>query len=176
MIRRAPALFMFVVAASLAGSAISAARLSVARAREQAAGERAPAVAADLAEVINLRARQEQIAAGQRPKEDVYAEFAAALSEAGLPSGCLRDLSPDGDKALETGSTTAGPRLRVQSVRLTIEPVTLVQLGNLLASWRAKQPVWRTSSIELSAPTGADRPEGAYTARLVLSATYLGSN
>jgi hypothetical protein len=167
---------MFIAATSLAGSAISAGRLSAARAREQAAGAQAPAVAAQLGEVLNLRAHQEQIAASQRPTEDIYAEFGSAMSEAGLPSACLKDLSPDGDKALESASTTPGPRLRVQSVRLTIEPVTLAQVGNLLASWRTRQPVWRTSSIELNATAPADRPEGSYTVRIVLSATYLGSN
>ncbi|MGD6027680.1 hypothetical protein QUV00_22675, partial [Xanthomonas citri pv. citri] len=91
----------------------------------------------DAQEVMSLRASQEVVGVAQRPRDDVYAQISRTLIDAGIPSGVLRDLTPEGDRPIEGALTGSGPSLRTQSMRISLEPITPAQLGAFLTQWRS---------------------------------------
>lgn len=154
----------FVTAAALV-------RVSRAEARAEGVAGQLTAVTQDAREILALRARQEIVALTQRPREDVYAQISRTLLDAGIASGTLRDLSPEGDRPVEAAGSGASPRLRTQSMRFTLEPITPSQLGAFVQRWRTDQPAWRVAGVELVHLQG--RPDDSYTCRLTIAATYV---
>jgi hypothetical protein len=89
-------------------------------------------------------------------------EVSAALAAAGLPASTLANLSPDNGTAVP-----GGPGLVQLRAGLTLNNVTLPQVGRFLAEWRRRQPSWTVTGIDLiqeqpkaDAPnkTGGDLP------------------
>lgn len=131
-------------------------------------------IVADTAEIALLHARRPSISAGKRPHPNVFARLTAALVEAGLPAAILRDAAPGEDAPLALDTDR---RYRRQNMRVTLDPVTLPQLGLFLDTWRRRQPEWTTTTIQLTPiidksakSAGALRP---LRAALVMEATYL---
>jgi hypothetical protein len=81
--------------------------------------------------------------ASPKPPPNVSGQVADALVEAGLAPALLTNLAPEAE-------TSVGPRYRRQAARLTLEPVTLPDLGRFLKVWRSTRPEWTIASITIS--------------------------
>jgi hypothetical protein len=146
-------------------------RLAGAQRRAESAAARLTSLAADAQEVLDLRSRHATAAAGRRPPQDLIAQVTATLADAGLPADRLRAVEPQSDAPIRAGDR-AGPPYRRQVMRLTLEPVSLTELGSVLNLWRTRQRVWAITHVELAATARPDQPDPAYRATLRLTATY----
>lgn len=75
-------------------------------------------------------------------------EISAALAAAGLPASALANLSPDSGIAVPGSAPGAG--LTQLRAGLTLNDITLPQLGRFLAEWRHRQPAWTVTGIDLT--------------------------
>ncbi len=148
----------------------------------RAAGRAAEAVAfqqsvvEDAAEVRRLRTTRPAISAGKRPQPNVYAHLTDALVEAGLPAHVLKDVTPGEDSSIRIDG--APGNYRRQSMRVTLESLTLPQTGRFLDAWRVGQPEWTIASMQLTPMPGKGRDKAGDTPRalrisIVMEATYL---
>jgi hypothetical protein len=98
--------------------------------------------------------------AAPKPPPNVSGQVADVLVEAGLAPALLTNLAPGAE-------TSVGPCYRRQAARLTLEPITLPDLGRLLNVWRSTRPEWTIASITVSPQivrqTGANQPDAADT-------------
>lgn len=123
-----------------------------------------------------LRAQPAVSGFGARPDQDVIQLANGVLSTAGLPAGRLRTVAPEHDRAIADDRDGR----RAATVRLVVEPLTVQELGALLASWRSSQQVWSVARIDLiamsrgeSGASGAGRSSGQYRASITVTATYI---
>jgi hypothetical protein len=123
---------------------------------------------ADLDELTELRRERAVVAESRRPTQDLIAQVNAALRNAGVATDRMKSLDPEADTPL------AG-RYRSQTLRVTLERLSLREVGAFLASWRAAKTVWTPRSLELAHVAGSDgkSPSDRYDARVVIAATYL---
>lgn len=131
-------------------------------------------VTSKAARITALRAQAPVSGFGARPDQDVIKLANDVLNTAGLPVGHLRTVVPEPDRALADDRDGR----RAATVRLGVEPVTVQELGALLAAWRSSQQVWSVARIDLAAITsaanpGGGRPSGQYRATIVVTATYI---
>lgn len=125
----------------------------------------------DAEEIIDLRSKQQTINAAQRPPQDVIALVNSTLASVGIPSNRLQNLFPESDSTLASGNIGAGPAYKLQSIRLTLEGLSVQEIGAFLSEWRASQQVWTPSRIELNHVRKQD--ENCYNVTIVLSAIYI---
>lgn len=131
----------------------------------------------DAVEVLELRLREERIAARPRPQEHLIAQVNVVLAEVGIPSRQLRSVQPESDTAVtlensETSRVAGENGLRRQSVAISLQQLTVAALGDLLLRWREAHPTWTTSRIELLKHRGDSA--ATFDVTIVVSATYLG--
>jgi hypothetical protein len=81
--------------------------------------------------------------------------LAAAVSSAGLPSKVLSSVSP-GPEEKVPGDLHA---IR-QRASVSLGSLTLPELGRLLETWRASEPAWVVTGIDLGAETKAKADPG----------------
>jgi len=115
--------------------------------------------------LIDLRARQDVVAAARRPPQDVIALVNKTLREAGVPTDRFKNLEPESDVPTSGG-------LRRQTLRLLLEQVSLPQLGQFLAEWRTRQDLWTPTSIELTHRVSGADADDHFDVRVVVGATY----
>lgn len=159
----------YVAAALAAGVFVAALRGSaLARAHEDSASEEAALekTTADLREWAALKVEREIVAEKKRPTQDVIAQVNAVLRDAGIPTQRLKNLEPEADVPV------AG-RYRTQTLRLSLEKLSLHDIGAFLAAWRAAKSVWTPRSIELSQVALPDGSSAGLDVRVLISATYL---
>jgi len=169
--RRRPALVLLLVAAGTAlAVALAGARTRAAERELAAERARLDRLTQRVQRAVDLAARAERVAIGQRPQSDVLGRVQTALREAQVPVSRLQRLAQSADTALDRRGSRQGPQRRRQSYRLTLGPVTPAELGRFLAAWRHGQSLWRVSRLELSHQRGAAND---YAATIVVSATYL---
>lgn len=125
----------------------------------------------DSQRILELRARQQTIAEQKRPDQDVIARVNAVLAEAGIPSDRFGGLRPESDAALP-GPNQNATGYRRQSVRITLNELSVDQIGSFLSKWTQTQPLWIPSRIELTHSRNASNA-GQYSLNLLLSATYV---
>lgn len=171
--RRSSIIISLVAALALLVLVVGVTRLRAATSRADAAFSTLVSVGRDAQELLALRRRQPTRATGEQPTQDTLARVTATLAEAGIPAERLRNLERESDSELSAGS---GERLRALSMRVVLEPVTVVQLGAFLARWRDGQKLWDVSRLELNHTGAADEQEGTYTVRLVITAVYAAQN
>ena len=136
------------------------------------AAETQLATAVDKArEVMELRSKQQRVAAGERPPQDVIAQINRTLAEVGIRSDRLTGLEPVADRAL-SGSAAAG-RYRRQSVSATIDRLEPAEIGRFLAEWRQSQPMWIPTRIELFHTRQQLPSSNLYAMRVEMTAIYL---
>ena len=167
---RAAILGVWVVALGLP-LAISANRLGTAHS-ELAVGRSSLVRIADSAQrIVDLRGAKQRIAEHKRPEQDVIARVSAALAEAGIAAKHFGGLRPESDAAL-AGSGHTPIAYRRQSVRVSLNDLSIAQLGAFLFEWSATQRLWTPTRIELTharSRQGSDR----YDATILITATYL---
>lgn len=128
-------------------------------------------VTSKAARLAALRAQPAVSGFGARPDQDVIQLVNGVLDRAGLPAGRLRSVQPEPDRAVIDDRDGR----RAATVRLALEPVTVQELGSLLAAWRSGQQVWSVARIDLSAMAGggAGRVSGQYRVSITVTATYV---
>jgi hypothetical protein len=98
----------------------------------------------------------------------LVADVSAALTGAGVPVARMTSLSPSAaSPRFDGGGSTGAVRLsdggtvhRVQrSASMTLEDVTLPELGGFLREWNRTQPAWRVASIQITPqPLASSQP------------------
>ncbi|MEE8154273.1 MAG: hypothetical protein V3T53_04860 [Phycisphaerales bacterium] len=150
---------------------ISANRLAEARSQLVAARSSLVRIADSAQRIVQLRGEQERIAEHKRPEQDVIARVSAALAQAGIAAKHFGGLRPESDAAL-AGTGHTGIAYRRQSVRVSLNDLSITQLGAFLSRWSATQRLWTPTRIELTharSRQGSDR----YDATILITATYL---
>ena len=144
-------LCVFVCVGVAAGAGRSALQARAAAVRAQASWEQ-------LADAAS-RVRQAQATSPSfdEPVGDaqtaMIAKVSTALTRAGVPVARMTSLSPAG--ASPVGDTvrlsdhSTVRRVR-RSASVTLDPVSLPDLGAFLSAWRGEQPQWRVSSLQLT--------------------------
>ena len=77
------------------------------------------------------------------------------VSKAGLPPSALQNLTP------ETESAHGTTGLRRQVAKLTLDSLTLPELGRFLQEWRSAEPVWTVSSLDITPAPARKRAAAA---------------
>jgi hypothetical protein len=129
----------------------------VARADANVAFHQLSVASADAREVAAIRAAAPPQSRRHRPPSGLATHVADVVSKSGLPQSALQNLSP------ETESGVGATGLRKETAKLTLEPLTLAELGRFLQEWRLAEPLWTVASIDIT-PTSTrgrgtnDRP------------------
>ena len=147
---------------------VSASRLSDARTQHDTALTAQQRVINEAQQIIRLRSKQQRIAEHKRPEQDVIARVNTTLAEAGIPPERFGGLRPDSDAALPNTA------YRRQSVRITLDELSIIELGAFLDQWSQSQQLWTPTRIELTharSRPGSDRYR--YDAAILITATYL---
>ncbi len=125
--------------------------------------ERARALAV-VADVERLHALRASLAAEgahgtdgeQSDSLTLAARVSAVLAAAGLGQSSLAGLSPES----VVQRSDAGTALRVRAT-LTLQSVTLPEVGRFIAEWRSRHPAWTLTSIDLAPDAGAKITPGS---------------
>jgi hypothetical protein len=168
--------FAILMAALAAGSALavtlSAGRVARAESRLDGAATSLARTVEDAGRILDLRAMRQKIAERKRPDQDVIARVSAALAASGIPTDRFGGLRPEADAASPGAVPGGGAIYRRQSVRVTLNDLTVRQIGAFLVQWSASQPLWTPTRIELTHARTGQAAEH-YTMNLLLSATYV---
>lgn len=172
-----------VAAATLVHYARAAAR---AQQRCEAATAALTKLHVDACELVRLRG--EIAGVDRRPLDQtgLVGDINRALVQAGVAVSALTSLAPDAEIASAGGANGGPMRVGRQGARLTLEQVSLPQLGQFLNAWRKDQPRWTVSSIQVqpvpeitvrktqgNAPTGDGRVQQPLRIYLVLESICL---
>ena len=145
---------------------ISAGRLSDARVQHDAALHAQQRLINEAQQIIRLQSKQQRIAEHKRPEQDVIARVNATLADAGIPSERFGGLRPESDGALPNTA------YRRQSVRISLNELSISQLGAFLDQWSQSQQLWTPTRLELShARNKSD--DDRYNVVILITATYL---
>jgi len=172
MSRMRPSLIiMLALTGALCVIAMQAHRVRAARQRHEAAIAAFEDLRRDASKVIELRASRDVVAWRERPKADVLALVNAALVDAGIPADRLQGIGEGVDSPVTTaqGSELS---LRRQSLAISLERLTPVQIGRFLERWESIQSQWSAGRLELSHRRDQNEFE-LYDLRLHISAVYL---
>ncbi len=143
-----------VVMAALAGPAVAWRALGAAQTSADAELRRLGSIRDKAGELRALRAAHSGPTAGAAGRGALAARVSRALASAGVPASALASFSPQSQPV----SHAPGGVLSRHSAAVVLAPITLPRLGSFLAAWRAAEPGWTISSIEVSpesAPAGA---------------------
>lgn len=150
-------LYIWIGAVGLAGAAVAVTAPGAARAKHDAMVAQASLHdAARNAEIIaTMLARAPDAPADDPSRGGLTPRVTAALERAGLPVGVLGSLSPEAESQV---ASQAGVRVTCRRATLTLSGVTLPSVGRFLDAWRAAEPAWTPTSIDVS-PAGGQAPE-----------------
>lgn len=141
-------------AAAVAGALGSTAPGAIAARRDaERARAQLHATARDAQEILRLRSQLPGSPAQDRARGGLAPRVAAALERAGLPVAALESLSPEAQSAAGDAATVLRRR-----ATLTLAGLTLPQLGRFVEAWRAAEPAWIPTSIDLT-PAAGPPPE-----------------
>ncbi len=145
---------------------VSTGRLSDARMQHNAALAAQQRVIDEAQQIVQLRSKQQRIAEHKRPEQDVIARVNATLAEAGIPPERFGGLRPESDGALPDSA------YRRQSVRISLDDLSITDLGAFLSQWSRTQQLWTPTRLELShARSKID--DDRYNVVILITATYL---
>jgi hypothetical protein len=151
-----PVLYIWIGAVVIAGAAVAVTAPTAARARDDAAAAQASLRdAARNAELISTLRTQAPDAITGDSHGGLTPRVTAALERAGLPAGALASLSPEAESQVVS---QAGVRVSRRRATLTLAGVTLPAVGRFLDTWRAAEPAWTPTSIDV-APAGGQAAE-----------------
>jgi hypothetical protein len=102
------------------------------------------AVTTDSREIASIRAAAPPETRRHRPPPGLAARVADVVSKAGLPQAAVQIVSP------ETEINAGASGLHKQSAKITLDGLVLPELGRFLQEWRAAQPVWTVTSIDIT--------------------------
>jgi len=145
-----------VALSGLVAVAWSGARFLSARGELNTAQARYTSVATSIDEIQRLRQTQATIASAAKPQPNLSGQIADVLVEAGLSPNLLTNLTPEPDAAVTLG-TSHGYRRQV--ARLTLESISMPDLGRFLGSWTNSQPEWTISAITITPTALSTKPK-----------------
>lgn len=108
---------------------------------------------ADAAEIRGLRDVVPWREAADPPRADLTPSVAEAIAASGGDPGVLRRVQQRSDREVSMEGVPAGTRLR--TVSITLEPISLAQLGRFFEAWQAREPAWMVTHVELKRRQGA---------------------
>lgn len=122
---------------------------------------RAEAIVADVGRLEELRAKLAASSDGPAdtsgaPTPSLATRVSGVLSAAGLSQSNLAGLSPESTAQ----RSDAGTALRRRAT-LTLQSLTLRDLGRFIGEWKAREPAWAVTSIDLAPVTNAKPAPGA---------------
>ena len=168
---RMPMLFGLIALIASVPIAISAKRFSRVESHLIAAMSNLDQIKTDAIRINELRSKQQMIAEQKRPDQDVIARVNAMLSEAELPLNSFGGLRPEADAELPN-SFAGSVTYRRQSVRISINELTIREIGDFVSRWCSTQPLWVLTRIELTHSRNGKNAD-RYDLSLLLSATYV---
>lgn len=142
---RAP-LWMVALAVSIAIPGIAAREFSRARAEADRELSRLDLVLPQVQQIALLRAKVPHWADRKIPETALAPAAAAVVASCGLPSSALANVSPEARIRIGEGQLSA---MR-QRATITLNAVTLPEVGRFLEAWRRAQPDWTIVSVDLS--------------------------
>ncbi len=145
---------------------VSASRLSEARMQRDAALTAQQRIIDEAQKIIRLQSKQQRIAEHKRPEQDVIARVNTTLTEAGIPPERFGGLRPESDAALPDSA------YRRQSVRISLNELSITQLGAFLDQWSQSQQLWTPARLELS-HARSKLDDDRYDVVILITATYL---
>jgi hypothetical protein len=159
------ALLWIALAVSLVLCMMAGHRYWAARSDANASLRQLQRVSDNAREIASLRSAAPPESRRQRPRPGLASRVADVVSKASLPQSSLQSLSP------ETETQVGGTGLRRQVAKMTLDGMTLPQLGRFLQEWRTAEPAWTVDAIDITpAPTrGRSTPSGDRLLRAVLS-------
>lgn len=157
MTRPLTILWLLVVAVALGGGALSWRACAVAGQRSMAQARRLEALTAMCDQIDTLRAGVLALPASSADEGGLAARVTATLGAAGLPSSALASLSPTSENL----QSPSGAVVVRRKAALSLTAVRLPELGSFLGRWRAAEPRWVVSSIELAPDPSAAVTPGA---------------
>jgi hypothetical protein len=150
---------------------INAKRLSAVQTQLDAAGTTFGQTKRDASRILELRSKQQTIAERKRPDQDLIARVNAVLGDAGIPVDRFGGLRPESDAALPA-SASESILCRRQTIRVSLNELTLSQIGEFVSRWSATHPLWILSRIELT-HSRSEKNSNRYNVSLLLSAIYV---
>jgi hypothetical protein len=151
---------------------ISARRLGHARAQVQAGLALLVHTTDTARRVLDLRERQQRVAERKRPQQDVIARVNSTLAAAELPPDRFGGLRPESDSALPGSAANGSPVYRRQTVRISLNGLSIRHLGGFLREWSDTQWLWTPTRIELTHVRDKGKPD-LYDAEILITATYV---
>ncbi|HYE63785.1 MAG TPA: hypothetical protein VD997_17470 [Phycisphaerales bacterium] len=121
-------------------------------------------VADQATQLDRLRASAPVESRRSRPAPGLASRIAQVVAVTGLSQGTLQNVTPEVETGIGTGT---GINYRRTAVRLTLDPITLPELGRFLQEWRAAEPAWTVSTIDLT-PTSNQAKGGQKPLRAAL--------
>jgi len=167
------AMWILALAILLAAPLFQVQRLFNVRFEVQRAEARLEQVELDARRIVELRDLREVAALGERPKEDVIARVNAALGDAGLPLRHFGDLREESDARLANAGDVG---YRKQSLSLSLNELTVPDLGAFLQAWRRADTPWTITRLTLTHPRSRGERLDRYEVSLILSALYVGDD
>ncbi len=134
---------------SVAALFLSASGYLAARRERIAAAE---SLALRQAQAVELASLRRATATLPRSSGDLTSRMTAVLASCGLPSSTLGSVLPEPSIELPSPSGVARTR---QVARVSLEKLTLPSLGRVLDTWRAAEPAWAITAIDLAAVQAA---------------------
>jgi hypothetical protein len=107
------------------------------------------------AQAVELASLRRATATLPRSSGDLTSRMTAVLGSCGLPSATIASVLPE--PPVELASQRGVTRTR-QVARVSLEKLTLPALGRVLDTWRAAEPAWAITAIDLAAAQAAKPP------------------
>ena len=168
-------LWPLLLAAGSLTTVVGAGRVRAAEARLDSASMRLELATQKARELADLSGKQQRVATRERPRQDVLALLNSVMAEAGVPSSSFRSLEVEADVAVRLGTGAEAGRYRRQSLSLLLEKLSPAQLGTFLEIWQGRQGLWIPTRFELTHVSDPRGPQNLYSARILVTATYLDS-
>lgn len=140
----------------IAASAVAwrALQLSQARAACDSAQARLVLLRNDANEVLTLRTRSDAVSLGAQEPGNVHALLRNALRRSGVSDNAIREVIPRGSTPLEAESSGSQSAVyRKQAIAVTLAPLPLDKLGQLLSLLAREHPEWNVRGIDLRTET-----------------------
>ena len=119
-------------------------------------------------QILDYRERSANRGPSERPDEDVQAMVFQALDDAGLPTARQQQLSGSGRIRINAGSSDSAYEIYEDRVSVVLQPMSPVEVWNLLASWRALRSNWRSVSLVMELSSRRDS-DPVYSATIVFA-------
>lgn len=151
--------------------AFSWSRASSLRTRVEFVTQQRDRTKADVAELEKLRLATQHAMRGKPAENSLLPMIHDSLGDAGISKRALKQVSRPNDQ--RTGRARNGGTLyALRTERLVLDPIRLSELGRWMKVWRATEPLWTISFIELRSNRETES-NGAYAVTVDLTTVFM---